>query len=320
MRLTKVELLWSRACPLACAGCAMPSELQHPAAAATPHAGTVAEWQRGVQQMARWGARFVAIYGAEPLMRMVGLPEVVEAIYAAGMKATVISAIPHSPRFAALLDQAPHLDSLTVSWDEFADADRARKTRAGQHALAVYRRLRDRAAVAMVTEANADAVPAMAHQASAAGVHFLFDLYHPSTGRWSKCSDAPGLRPPTVAQVQALCTALLALKQAGGLVHASAEYLTALRDGYTGNPRTFWHCRGSVVGWLTVDADGSILPCDDWQQPFPGGKVWDEINVAQLEAWRHATVLPCVGCAWNTHFDAVRIEKAGGDDLGSYVH
>lgn len=319
MNITKIELLWSRECPYACTGCAMPNTLK--GGELVRHDGTPDQWRAGVRRMRGLGSKFVAIYGAEPLSRMDGLAEVIDAIYENGMKATLITALPRSRRMGELL-AACGLDSVTCSYDAvFPDAFRRAKSRAGWEFLNAYTGLRDRAVVATVTADNVHDLPAMARAASDAGIWFLFDLFHASSGPLSKCGNHTVDLCPTAEAMRAAAEELRAMKAGGAMIHASDEYLAFLAERYDGRPRALWHCRGPHVGWLTIDADGSILPCDDWQERFPGGRIWSEgWTAGEVEAWRHAAVEPCPGCAWNTHWDAVRIESLGGEDVGTYIH
>ena len=323
MKLTKVELLWSRECPLACAGCRMPNALRR-AGRRVEHAGTLGQWRRGLQQLQSWGLQFVAVYGAEPLWRLDGLAQLVDTMYDLGIACTVITALPGHPRMRQLLAES-RLDSLTVSYDALeagdgaaGDAHRAAKSSQGLEVVQSSD-LRDRAVVATVHHGNADAVPGMARHATDLGAWFMFDLLHCDIGPLGKCGRPGELRPPTVAQVRRMVDQLLALKASGARVHASEAYLRLLADSYSGQPRDLWHCYGQSTGWLTVDADGSLLPCDDWQRVYPGGLVWDDLDADHVAAWKDQAVQRCPGCAWNTHYDACAIER-GELPVEGYVH
>lgn len=283
------------------------------------HLGTLEQWQSGVLNMRRLGSKFVAIYGAEPLTRPKYLAEVITAIYQSGQAATIITALPRSPLLKKLFAISP-LDSLTVSWDGvYGDLDREKKSTDGQHILKEYAFVRDRSVVATVSALNVQRIPEMARVASAQGWWFLFDLYHPGAGPLSKCNDAGGLREADAEDVREMAEALLELKREGGRVHASELYLTFLAEHYKGRIRDVWHCVNRKAGWLTVNSDGCILPCDDWQKSYPLGKIWDELLPLDLECWKNEAVADCPGCLWNTHFDAVAIEE-NLIPLGSYVH
>lgn len=312
MKITKVELLWSRACPYACAGCAMP--LEHP-----DHQGTVEQWEQGMKNIAAMGSQFVAIYGAEPLTRPVGLVEVIRAIYAVGMKATIITALPKSPLLRRLLETTP-LDSITVSWDGRVSADRWRekKSNDGQHVLHAFKNVRDRAVVATVSETNVRDIVSMAEYADSQGFWFLFDLYHHGSGPLSKCNDEGGLQPANEQDVRMMAAGLRELKARGKKIHASDEYLKFLFGNYRGEARSLWHCYKKKTGWLTINSDGMIMPCDDWQVQS-GRRAWEDNVHEEIARWRDGAVQACPGCAWNTHFDAVGIEE-GWIPNTSYVH
>lgn len=279
--------------------------------------------------MAEMGSQFVAIYGAEPLTRPIGLPEVITEIYNAGMKATIITALPRSPLLKRLLKQTP-LDSVTVSWDGvYGDMDREKKSDDGQHVLHELNFVRDRAVVSTVSSLNVDKIPEMAAYATAQGWWFLFDLYHPGMGQYSKCNDEGGLKEATATQLLRAVIALREQKQSKGLIHASLQYLDFLiakckaliDNGFQSSieVRRFWHCHNKKTGWLTIDSDGSVMPCDDWQRKMPW-KIWEEyLPIGSIVSQRDNLVANCFGCAWNTHFDAVGIEE-GTIPITTYVH
>lgn len=326
MKITKVELLWSRSCPFTCAGCRMPSNLRHPDAVPVFHAGTKQQWMQGAKNIRALGAEFVAIYGAEPLDRMNGLPEMIDALREQGMAVTVITALPNGKRMRQLLNDST-LDSVTVSYDalddaeadDYSDSHRRTKSRAGWAMLEKSDQIMDRAVVATVTSDNAGDIEEMARRATERGYWFMFDILHGDSGPLGKCGRGGVLSPPTQEQGRKMAEALLRLKLGGMKVHASKEYLSKVRDEYNGDPRALWHCKGESTGWLTVDADGAIMPCDDWQKRYPNAKIWDNIDTVDLAAWKDSAVNDCEGCAWNTHWDACAIER-GEIPLGSYVH
>ena len=319
MLIEKAELLWSRECPYACVGCTMPNPLR---SIKTSHRGTNEQWREGMKRIKALGSRFVAIYGAEPLTRMEGLPEVIESVYETGMKATVITALPLTHMLKTLLDTTP-LDSVSVSYDAiYTDLFRKTKSESGIRMLLNNPKIKDRAVIATVTRLNVEEIPIMARRASDAGLWFLFDLYHPGSGELSKCGNELNVSSlePNEQQVRAMATELLTLKRTGSLIHASEEYLSHISTLYRGKTRDTWHCVGLPTGWITVDADGSILACDDWQMRFPGGAIWDHGWTGdELAEWMQEARSSCAGCAWNTHFDACGIE-AGKISPETYVH
>jgi|APSaa5957512576_1039674.scaffolds.fasta_scaffold24965_2 MoaA/NifB/PqqE/SkfB family radical SAM enzyme len=326
MNITKVELLWSRSCPFTCAGCRMPNNLRHDGVAETGHCGSLEMWKKGIDKIRALGAEFIAIYGAEPLDRMEHLAEVIDHIRSLGMATTVITALPNSNRMKLLLETST-LDSVTVSYDalndahkdEYSDAHRRTKSKAGWSLFANNNQIRDKAVVATITADNVRHIPEMARRATERGYWFMFDVLHGDLGPLGKCGRGDGVRPPSENDLKEVMGELIALKQKGLKIHTSTEYLTKMQETYTGNPRDFWHCKGESTGWLTVDADGSIMPCDDWQKRYPHAKIWDEFDSADLSEWKQKAVTDCEGCAWNTHWDACAIER-GDIPVGSYIH
>ena len=326
MNITKVELLWARSCPFTCAGCRMPNNLRHEESYKSQHEGDLEQWMKGIENIRSLGAKFIAIYGAEPLTRPEHLSQVVDKIRSLGMAVTVITALPRSKQMRKLLDEST-LNSVTVSYDAMDDADsdaysdmhRKTKSNAGWQMLESNPQLDDRAVVATVTSANADQMGEMAARATERGYWFMFDLLHDDTGPLSKCGLPGALLPPTAEQGQSMAKELLRLKEAGMQIHVSKEYLELIINKYDGNPRNLWHCKGESTGWLTIDADGAIMPCDDWQKRYPKARIWDEIDRVDLAAWKDKAVVDCAGCAWNTHWDACAIER-GDIEIGSYVH
>jgi len=304
----------------------MPNNLRHKDAAPVEHLGTSEQWRIAAKNIRKLGAQFVAIYGAEPLDRMGGLPEMINNLRAEGIAVTVITALPASKRMRTLLETSS-LNSVTVSYDALDDADasdysdshRRAKSTAGWKMLERNDQIMDRAVVATITQDNVDDIPEMARRATERGYWFMFDLLHDDIGVFGKCGRGGPLQAPTKEQGHRMAQSLLDLKSSGMKIHASEQFLTKMRDEYNGNPREFWHCRGESTGWLTVDADGSIMPCDDWQKAYPSAKIWDDIDAEDLSAWKDSAVNDCAGCAWNTHWDACAIER-GEIPLGTYVH
>ena len=317
MNITKVELLWSRECPLKCIGCAMPNNLK--GGPTIYHAGNDADWARGISNIKNMGAKFIAIYGAEPLTRYEGLPFVINEIMKRGMATTVITALPLSPKMVQLLREST-LDSVTCSYDGItSDVSRKAKSASGWKFLADQPQIRDRTVVATISSENIKKGVHMALNATTNGYWFMFDFLHQGIGDLSKCS-VTNVPPIDPIDMREFIDGLLDLKKAGAKIHPSEAYLRFVRDNYKGSIRALWHCRGQSTGWLTVDSNGDILPCDDWQKRYPGGKIWDDIDFDAVSKWKEDAVLDCPGCAWNTHFDACRIEREEKGQVGSYVH
>jgi MoaA/NifB/PqqE/SkfB family radical SAM enzyme len=148
------------------------------------------------------------------------------------------------------------------------------------------------------------------------GYWLLFDVAHYCHSPLSKCKG--NLQAPENGYMLAFVNYLIDKKRAGEKVHTSFSYLKYLKENYSQKEVRIWHCsKGSNIGWLTIDYNGAILPCDDWQIPF-NERLWELSSFEVFKVWRNAVVEKCSGCLWNTHFDAIGIVASG--NIGSYIH
>lgn len=335
--LVKAEILWTRRCPLKCAYCAM---IDYDFAQAP-----IEQMVEGVERLHALGCRFFAIYGSSPLWKdeFTNLPAFVEAAESRGILTTVIAdAIEKKSleRMEQLYDAG--MRSLTCSFDggDVAGVHVDKMTRLKSQkgvALAVafakrHPDLRDVQLTATVTKKNwraiLDAIPAL----TAGGLWFSFDFIHPDRGHpGTKCKgQAAGLRfednDDDRRALRRFALGLYQLKTEGALVHQSDEYLEAVADDPTMVTRFAWTChRGrSFPAWLTIDSDGSVLPCDDFFTDR-SLKVWDldEPSLQRFgDLYRGEIESRCAGCAWSTHWDAVRIRDLPDrtESFDHYVH
>ena len=138
---------------------------------------------------------------------------------------------------------------------------------------------------------------------------------HPEQ-EFGKCRNA--LPPPSAESMHRFLDYLIKRKKQGEKIHPSLHYLEYLKANYFEDVRSIWHCKGKNAGWLTVDHDGTIYPCDDYQVDL-GYKIWEiGDNWDKVARSKQLAVVGCRGCAWNTHYDAVDIVDS--NSLGSYVH
>lgn len=316
VKILKAELLWSRHCPFTCAGCAMYDN----SIAQINDLTELPKWQRGMDNLKSIGCQFLAIYGAEPLTRMKALPELIAYQRSIGLYQTVITALNAPKHIKRLVDAG--LDSLTVSYDiKTSDEDRATKMDNGACLLDTLSHIPDRACVVTLSSENEEHFISAAREVLGKGYWLLFDVMHPGMegdhAKLSKCTGS-GMEP-SVEGVRRICGQLIKWKRDGLRVHASEPYLSYLAQHYNGDVRKTWHCGDhAALGWITIDHNGDIFPCDDWQVPYPDGKIWDDINWDHFYDWRMEAVKPCAGCSWNTHWDAVVLTER--DEVGTYIH
>lgn len=305
MKIVKTELLWSRACKYRCSGCGMRKEITH-------KLPDLDLWQKGFEELKALGNEFVAIYGAEPLERFEGLPEIVEMIKRTDMDCTIITAYHDPEKMSKLVSNG--LDSVTTSLDVYGDQYRTRKMLDGLETLQLTD-VSDKACVITASLENQRYLLAAAGKILKSDYWLLFDLMHGDNGNGKCRGQVPS---PEKRYLDEFLDYLIDHKQKGMKVHPSLEYLEYLKAHYTDNPRKVWHCRGKEIGWLTVDFDGTVYPCDDWQSSN-GIKVWELAERwGEFESFRAKEVEKCPGCSWNTHFDAVNITRTG--NIGTYVH
>lgn len=343
--LTKAEILWTRKCPLKCGYCAMIDYPQFEQA-------RTELMLEGVRRLHKLGCGFFAIYGSSPLWadEFVGLPEFVREAESLGVLTTIIAdGVEKRSRERLEILHDHGLRSLTCSYDgsdldSSVHVDRHTRLKAGKGIELVrwfkerYDDLRDVELVATITKRNWRHMLVAARELSAEGIWFSFDFVHPNLGHpGTKCKgDAKGLRfEPTEQDHDAIREIGWVLgnlranghhveaRGPGGLIHQSKEYLNLLCTEPEVVTHFAWKCsRGKAFpSWVTIDADGSVLPCDDFwtDRSF---KVWelDESTLARFgELYRKEVEDKCSGCAWSTHWDAVRIRNDGGS-FDQYVH
>mgnify|MGYP003965247093 CR=1 FL=1 len=335
-RLVKAEILWTRKCPLKCSYCGM---VDYPFEKAPTE-----QMCEGVRRLAKLGCEFAAIYGSSPLWscEFEGLPEFVRECGRQGVLTTVIAdgVDKQSKEKVALLYEAG-LRSLTCSLDADPSqkehfADKATQVKAGKGLELIrwwkktfYEEPIDAQLTATVTRRNWRALLGAVPMLSKEGIWFSFDFVHPDRGQpGTKCKGtAEGLRFESTMEdmlaVSQFASELWKLKEEGALIHQSSEYLRALFEQPGLVTSLKWMCnRGKAFpAWVTVDADGSVLPCDDfWTDRSL--KVWD-LEEVTLEAfgrlYRKEVETKCPGCIWSTHWDAVQIVD-GGDGFEHYAH
>ena len=122
----------------------------------------------------------------------------------------------------------------------------------------------------------------------------------------------------------------LALKKEGALCHSSVPFLKILQvQALMNNELDYnWNCaddRERFPSWVTIDCDGMVFPCDDFQPRdiIPNMKInyltkgynWNIFK----KFWLRKVKKECPGCLWNTHIDAHFI-KAGNIPFSDYVH
>ena len=324
LRIVKCEILWTRLCPLACSFCAMPRN-------DIPRA-PIDKMIEGVHRLRELGVEFFAIYGASPLYEgEQDLVKFIEQSELIGITTTIITdgIVPrHKDRLRALYDVG--LRSLTMSYD-FIPYDKWSNAKS-RHAIelvnwfATLPNIRDVEIVATVTSQNYRAIIEQLPLLLAANykLWFSFDFVHWDRGH-------PGTKVKGQAEdlrmkpeyIREFSEALLQMKLNGGNIHQSFEFLEMIAKRPTMAAGLTWNCAHGkeFPSWLTIDADGAVLPCDDFWTSRDW-KVWDLTpeTLSTFATWYKTEVKEkCKGCLWSTHWDAAMIKRSGAP-IDDYIH
>lgn len=329
MEIVKAEMLWSRICKLKCNYCGMINGKRN----------NVPEilWLRGVDNLKSLGCGFMAFYGAEPLMEFSNLPAIISAAETKGICTTIITSgvVPDlSKKINELYKSGAR--SLSVSYDIISlNKSSEQKTLTALEILDYFRtqgEVRDVAAIATLTSLNYLLYPEMVEKMTDKNIWSFFDIIHGDRGQaGTKCRNYPGIenllfKSKDADQLIEVLKKIQKMKSSGFLVHSSDYFLNELIKNPALVVNYNWNCarEDNFPAWVTVDADGIVYPCDDFQPQYPKGK---EIYVWELydrwnefsNYWKQLVIDACPGCLWNTHIDAHAI-KRGVVPFSNYVH
>lgn len=316
MNLVKAEILWTRKCPLKCSFCAM-------ARNDIPKA-PIKKMVEGLKNLKGLGCRFIAIYGASPLYDFDGLPEFIYSAEKMGILTTVITdgiVKDHKRKLMELYDSG--LRSLTVSYD-FVPYDEASKTKSNKgwplvEWFSKFPDIRDVEVVATITKNNYRFILSQLYSGMLKDYWFSFDFLHPDRGQsGTKCKGDGNNLLMKEEGIANFCDELL---QMNTNIHQSNTLLARLREAPEIAAKFEWKCSNKEFpSWLTIDADGTVLPCDDFHTSRKF-KVW---NIAKEFTdfklfYKKEVEEKCPGCFWTTHYDAWLIKK-GQYQFENYIH
>lgn len=325
--LTKAEILWSRSCPLNCSYCNMKRDKSNNL--------LLPEWFVGIDNLKELGCGFIAFYGAEPLADFNNLPEVVGYAEHSGIPTTVITSgcVPNlNEKLSKLIMKGAK--SLSMSYDivplDDASALKSTKALSGlQYWQDNCPHYRDVAAIATITRENYMHIPDTIRMLSKKNIWFLFDFIHPDRQNpGTKCKEHNTksllFREDDFPRLRKVLQKVIDLKNNGFRVHTSVSFLTSIMVNNFDLLRHYdWMCCDSnFPSWVTVDCDGTVMPCDDFYKEdkhkikiYELAENFGNWSKLQYNAVKHH----CHGCCWNTHIDSHLI-KAGSVSISDYTH
>lgn len=327
MEIVKAEILWTRKCPLRCPYCAM--------ADGRSNGLSIDQWKSGVDNLKKLGCGFAAFYGAEPLADFDKLCDVVGYTESVGIHTTVITS-GIVPNFYKKVDDLHRAGakSLSMSYDIVPpDSQTEAKTNKAIASLLYFAQkgsIRDIAAISTLTRLNYQHFIQSVVRQTRKNIWSFFDLIHQDRNQpGSKCKNYNGIsdllfHKTDINSFLEFLDDLYELKNKGFLCHTSKQFINMIKN----NPNLLidysWNCANSKVfpSWVTVDCDGLVYPCDDYQPhnilQIPIYELFDNWSRFS-KLWKKDVLANCPGCLWNTHVDANLI-KEGLLPFSDYVH
>lgn len=312
----KAEVLITRRCDIRCPHCGI---VRNGIQERTPE-----YWQRALSRLStELGVAFFPIYGGEPLVYE-KLPELISKLSESNLPFSIISNSILLTREMAkdFIDRG--LKSYTVSVDtldsaRFKSPVLRRRNDAALRALDIFQDLGlpDLQAQATVSPFNVDEIISVAEYFTSRDIWFSFDILHTSKGT---AIDLTSKVPPEnkiigdhvplgydhLETLVYMLDGLINLKNTGRKIYQSRQYMEMLKDPRHSLDRS-WLCAGhGYPGFLTIDADGSMMVCDDLSDPnisqyfvdtLPDH--WEEF----VKDWLIAARM-CRGCVWSTHINS----------------
>jgi len=293
-------------------------------------------WIKTAEALANLGCGFAAFYGAEPLIEDIEkLGATIAEFEARGIKTTVITS-GCVPQFDEKVDYLYRcgLRSLSMSYD-ISPIGKWSEVKTSKAIGALTRWLdkkdvRDAAAIATLTRTNFKELPGSIQKLTRLGIWTFFDLIHNDRGQIGcKVKDTEQtrslmFREEDYLELKKVLIEISHLKTKGFLCHSSNQFLNLItREDFKFLRNYNWNCarHSSFPAWVTIDCDGIVYPCDDFQ---PNGKAFlsntIDLDFEEFSKYmKEVTLKECPGCLWNTHYDAHMI-KEGQLPFGGYVH
>ena len=161
------------------------------------------------------------------------------------------------------------------------------------------------------------------------GIWTFFDIVHADRGYpGTKCKGEPDhlfLEERHMENFFQALGLLSFMRKNGFLIHNNDSFFESLARNYETFGNIYnWCCANykQFPSWVTIDCDGTILPCDDFHKRNPQIKFhqicksnWEVL----FDIFREQIKISGCKCCWQTHIGAHSI-KAGKDKIEDYIH
>lgn len=303
-KIIKCEILLTRKCNYKCKYCAIRRNIE-----TNRDFGL---WKDTLQALKLLGSEINPIYGAEPLLEKDLLLKILKYSAEIDMPNTLITNASLITGDVAKELYDSGLRSITFSYDGnyiFADEFSARKSSHAERAIEIFKKfdMRDIEIVVTVSRRNFRELEEILGRFSEMGVWVSFDLIHWDRGQPdSKCPPRHTIEDLlfTKQHIRDLKTMLTSLKkkrrEEGRLLHQDDRTIDIICNnlpGYT------WSCND--FGFITLEADLTVRPCDDFCPQEIRGKYtvpdllekWDEFQTLRKSLRKKYKCR----CLWSTH-------------------
>ena len=305
--IIKAEWLLTRRCNQACAYCGIRRQRKEM---------TQSQMRYGIDALKELGCQFIAIYGGEPMLSPLLIP-MIKYLKKVEIANTIITngSLWRTEDTPLLLGFG--MESVTVSMDSLVPLDGDTKYDSQRRADAMrvmddlepyaidfarIGRNLDREVSVTITPRNLDHIVELTEFWTDRGVWVSYDFVHvgnhPGTKRaratfpkWNGSIEERG-------KVHQIAAAIKKIGKKTDRIHTADSVLNLWSKMYD---QMTWHC--SNPAWVSVDCDGSMLPCDDLEDERVADiKVWQLKTkwTTFHERWIKA-VAKCPGCFWSTH-------------------
>jgi MoaA/NifB/PqqE/SkfB family radical SAM enzyme len=293
---TKADVFITRRCNLSCRYC----KIVRNQVELTPE-----EWSLVPRVLKEIGVKFIAAWGAEPLVAIDSLEAFIRGVRKCNLPMTIDTNAVLLPKYIDRLVEAG-LDSITFGYDIVSDdwSIMKKKSSADDILEQCKEKFRDVEFVVTLTPKNITLLPEFIRKCTEENMWVMFDFYHPDRGQeGTRCTTVPEymFKREDIETVRNVMKEVLQLKRSGYLLHPTEEIIEFIvNEPYA--PLTYsWKCKG--MGVVTVDSNGYIFGCHDFQPRsfrmryhiFDYGASWEWKDF--VKNWRNELV-KCPGCFW----------------------